>query len=454
MGTLHRRRAAVVLVNALVMGVLTTVALVAVPASAQEANPSPAPSPSPAPAAVEVTEADSGSTVHLVPGQELLVELTAPSQGEQWQGPATVGPLYLVEYSEGASGTTARLQALHSTADPVVLGAKTDRRCFHDGSPCPQGFSEWSLSVVVDEGPPAEGRYDCPSRPMISPDPNTTYITESSGGPVQVEVGRTIFVWLHSCTGHYTVPAAGAGPLWREGAGSRANGYAVATFRGLRPGTTTITAHADPACAHTANPCAVPAVGWATEVQVVPAGTCERATVELERDTVVATGDATATVRAPAGTQVDLYAYTQPSTTYRLVRRAAAGEDGLARFTLRPPANTRLYAALPRCAPGPSTVLNVATALSLDVTRAGPRTYRFSGDSLPARSGGLIVSLYRLTDGGRQVLTAQTRADAGSGEWSLVRRFTGTGRFGFVVRTGQDLQNAPGASNVRSLLVF
>ena len=52
------------------------------------------------------------------------------------------------------------------------------------------------------------------------------------------------------------------------------------------------------------------------------------------------------------------------------------------------------------------------------------------------------------------MLTAQTRANASNGDWRIDRRFTGSGRFGFVVRTGQDLQNAPGTSNVRSLLVY
>ena len=93
------------------------------------------------------------------------------------------------------------------------------------------------------------------------------------------------------------------------------------------------------------------------------------------------------------------------------------------------------------------------TALTLAVKRNGTRDYTFSGDSLPARSAGLIVSVYRLTSDGA-VLTAQTRADGKTGEWSVRRTFTGTGRFDFVVRTGQDLQNAPGTSNTRSLLVF
>jgi hypothetical protein len=70
-----------------------------------------------------------------------------------------------------------------------------------------------------------------------------------------------------------------------------------------------------------------------------------------------------------------------------------------------------------------------------------------------------------VTADGQQILTSQTRAYANAGQpgydasrpagsYSIRRTFTGSGRFGFVVRTGQDLQNAPGSSNVRSLLVF
>lgn len=177
-------------------------------------------------------------------------------------------------------------------------------------------------------------------------------------------------------------------------------------------------------------------------------------TVQLDRSTITATGAAQVTVTGTPNSVIDLLAYTRPSTTFRVVRSAEIGADGVARFTIVPPANTRLYAQQRGCDQGPSVVLNVRTALSLAVERTGVRTYRFSGDSLPARAGGLIVSLYRITSSGQEVLTSQVRADARNGEWTINRRFTGIGRFGFVVRTGQDLQNAPGASNVRSLLVF
>jgi hypothetical protein len=185
-------------------------------------------------------------------------------------------------------------------------------------------------------------------------------------------------------------------------------------------------------------------------------------TVTLEFGTINATGSSGVTVNAPANSQIELLAYSQPSTTYRVVRRATINNEGdPAQFRIVPPTNTRLFAQIVGCDTDEvrfSKVLNVRTQLSLNVERLGTQRYRFFGDSLPARAGGLIVSLYRITDNGRQVLTAQDRANAlgqaRSGEWSIDRTFTGTGRFGFVVRTGQDLQNAPGSSNVRSLLIF
>lgn len=181
---------------------------------------------------------------------------------------------------------------------------------------------------------------------------------------------------------------------------------------------------------------------------------CVPTTVVLPVSTITATAPATVQVRGGSGTEVDLLAYSRPSTAYVVVRSGLVGNDGTVTFTVRPPTNTRLLARQAGCADGPSTVLNVRTALTLQVVRNGTRDYAFHGDSLPARRGGLVVSLYRITADGSSVLTAQARASATTGDWSLRRVFTGSGRFGFVVRTGQDLQNAPGASNVRSLLVY
>jgi adhesin/invasin len=199
-----------------------------------------------------------------------------------------------------------------------------------------------------------------------------------------------------------------------------------------------------------ASPSATP-----TSTSTTPPVPCTTpATVTLERTTITATGSSGVTVRATANSVVDLFAYSRPSTTYRVVRSAEVGADGVAEFRIVPPTNTRLYAQQRGCSAGQSVVLNVRTQLSLNVVRNGTRNYTFSGRALPARNGGLIVSLYRVTANGNQILTSQTRANASTGVYSITRQFTGSGRFGFVVRTGQDLQNAPGASNVRSLLVF
>ena len=178
---------------------------------------------------------------------------------------------------------------------------------------------------------------------------------------------------------------------------------------------------------------------------------------DLPVTTISAMATATVTITASPGSTVELLAYTRPASTYAVVRVLAVGPSGEVSTTVRPPANTRLYARQVGCTSNPallSRVLNVRTTLTLTAKRNGPRDYTFSGDSLPARAGGLVVSLYRTTADGSQVLTAQTRANATTGDWSIRRVFTGSGRFGFQVRTGQDLQNAPGASNVRSTLVY
>jgi hypothetical protein len=184
-----------------------------------------------------------------------------------------------------------------------------------------------------------------------------------------------------------------------------------------------------------------------------PPGCARAAEVALDRTDIIATGSALVTVTATPNSTVDLFAYTRPSTSYRVVRSAELGDSGVAQFRIVPPANTRLYAQQRGCAIGQSKVLNVRTAMSIFAVRNGVRDYTFSGRTLPARPGGLIVSLYRVTPGGQQILTSQTRASASDGRWVINRKFTGSGRFGFVARTGQDLQNAPGSSNVRMTVI-
>ncbi len=178
----------------------------------------------------------------------------------------------------------------------------------------------------------------------------------------------------------------------------------------------------------------------------LPVSCQAQSSTTLDRRTITAMQPANVTVTGAPATVVDLYAYTRPSTTYRVVRTATIGTGGSATFRVTPSSNTRLYAQRRGCPAGPSVVLNVRTSLSVQGVRQSPRVYRFSGESRPARAKGLLVNLYRVGADGREVLTAQTRAGA-DGRWSVTRRFTGTGRFGFLVRTGQDLQNAAGLSD-------
>jgi hypothetical protein len=178
-----------------------------------------------------------------------------------------------------------------------------------------------------------------------------------------------------------------------------------------------------------------------------------QATMEVGSQLIAATKSATVTAHAPAGSIVDLYAYSRPSTTFSIVRSATVGDSGDVSWTVSPLTNTRLFAQIRDRAPSPQAVLGVSTGLSLSAARTGTRTYVFSGRSIPARSGGLIVSLYRITADHHEVLTAQTRANATNGSWSLTRAFSGTGTFSFVVRTGSDLQNAAGRSNERVVTI-
>jgi hypothetical protein len=185
--------------------------------------------------------------------------------------------------------------------------------------------------------------------------------------------------------------------------------------------------------------------------------------VHVDTPTINATGVASVTVLGAApGAAVELFGYSQNhrgTATFGSApaRTAKADANGAVTFTdLRPSANTRLKARQVGCGFGASKVLSVRTQLVLTVQRTGTRTYVFSGDSIPAREGGLIVGIYRVTGSG-ETLVSQARADAVNGEWTRTLTLPvrdANVRAQFVVKTGQDAQNVPGRSNVRSLLVF
>lgn len=99
---------------------------------------------------------------------------------------------------------------------------------------------------------------------------------------------------------------------------------------------------------------------------------------------------------------------------------------------------------------GMSLSVEVAPVLTIDAHRAAPRQYTFSGRVQPARAQ--TVTLYRHTSTGARVLTAQgtVRPD---GTYSIGRRFTGSGRFGFSAAVTASSAHLAGSSRVRPTVV-
>lgn len=158
------------------------------------------------------------------------------------------------------------------------------------------------------------------------------------------------------------------------------------------------------------------------------------------------------TVDGAAGASVQLYAYTRPNTTYRLVRTGVlsrSGDFGRASWTITPPANTRLYARVDGRNTTTVTV-NVAHTVTIGATNAAG-TYRFTGVVRPGFTG-LPVTLLRALPGGGATVVARTTTSP-SGIWRIDRRFTGSGTFGFYAITGTSPDNVSGRSRTYGLAV-
>ncbi len=208
--------------------------------------------------------------------------------------------------------------------------------------------------------------------------------------------------------------------------------------------------------------------------------------VRINTPTINATGLASVTVGgARPGARVELQGYSQNhegTMTFDgdptpVDRAGLADDNGAVTFNdLRLASNTRLRAHEAGCsssADATSSVVQVRAMQTLRVVRNGARTYTFSGTSIPARPGGLIVSLYRVVGAtcaagvdprhcpGEQLLRqgrAHSEGTPGAGTYGGLTVTFPPGatamREEFVVKTGRDAQNSPGRSNVRSLLIY
>ena len=205
-------------------------------------------------------------------------------------------------------------------------------------------------------------------------------------------------------------------------------------------------------------------------------------TVKVNTPTINATGNASVTVSGATPTAtIELQGYSQnhygtasfANDPTPVDRTGQADSNGMITFNdLKPASNTRVRARQAGCAYGNSAVITVRAQETLAVKRIGTRKYTFSGRSIPARPGGLIVSLYRIVGSAcaagvepsscpGEKFIGQARAQAlgapNQGLYSITITFPSSDqnfRDEFVVKTGADAQNAPGRSNARSLLIY
>lgn len=154
------------------------------------------------------------------------------------------------------------------------------------------------------------------------------------------------------------------------------------------------------------------------------------------------------------GRSVSLEGYARPSSTYAALRaptRPAA--DGTLRFTVFPTTNTRLRVQVEDCPqPGTSQVLVAHAALTLSVTREGPRLYSFTGRILPGRPNvGRNVGLYYRTS--TATIRKAVASVAADGTYRVTVQFGSGGQLGFLFQTGSNTVNAAATSPVRTVLV-
>lgn len=162
----------------------------------------------------------------------------------------------------------------------------------------------------------------------------------------------------------------------------------------------------------------------------------------LEQPVVTATQSATLSGAAEPGQTVQLWAYSRPSTVFRLVRTTTASPSGRYTFSVTPPTDTRLRVRVAGL-DSESTVLGVRHLVRMSAVRTGVRTYRFSGTAFPKRPG-VRVDVFARTPGGLRLLAvARTAPD---GRWSVARTFTGTATWDVVARTAPDGINRSGLS--------
>ena len=386
------------------------------------------------------------------------------------EGTATVTVTFLPT-TVGTATNTAQAYSDHGDASPSDNVVRTDLVSAGPGLSAVSGAGQ-STQVNTDFGEPLRAALrDAQNKPVVGA--QVTFTAPASGPSALF--GNSSFETV-------VTDANGVATSTKPRANGTVGSYDVIVSS---PRTSSIsmrltnTSAATPSATPTAtaSPTATPSSSCNATAQNLP--------VRINTPTINATGLASVTVSgSQAFSVVELQGYSQNhygtsnfgNDTTPIDRTATADANGAATFNdLRPASNTRVRARQAGCpfsSSATGAVINVRAQETLQVSRTGPRSYVFSGRSIPARPGGLIVSLYRIVGSGcaagvepkscpGEVFLAQARAatlgSSTEGLYSIRYTFPAKDqnvRDEFVVKTGQDAQNAPGRSNARSLLIY
>lgn len=164
-------------------------------------------------------------------------------------------------------------------------------------------------------------------------------------------------------------------------------------------------------------------------------------------------GEGGRTIRVKAaepGTEVIATGYVRPNTKARELGRAVVDKNQVATFRFSFQGNARVEFRGGGCPFGAEWVAPTKARLGgLLARRNDVRDYSFS--TFYAGPAGKVGNLYRVTSDGREVLTSRTRMVP---EFVTInRKFLGSGRFGFVLRTGNDINSAGASTNVRDTVI-
>jgi hypothetical protein len=153
-------------------------------------------------------------------------------------------------------------------------------------------------------------------------------------------------------------------------------------------------------------------------------------TIQLGAGTVLNGTVSKVTGRTKPKALVDVYGYTQPSTTYRKLARVRADSTGLFTYTVRLHADTRLYARAAVLHRSRTIVQDVRSTLGLTATKVGSDRYLFTGRVSPYRNHQLVTLYYRIPGG--QLVLATARTDS-NGRYRIDRSLLAYGQHYYSV---------------------